>query len=114
LASIFIRTELDDLQLNLRGVDHLFLHLTLFVIELVHVIQLSEQRRSGQRLVVEVEFVDEFLNLVDDVFTQGCNDGVLNDVIVEGVLNHLLRSFVVNLLKEDFAGRVLPATEVLG
>ena len=114
LAHVLVVSELDNVKFNLTSVNHVLLHLSLLVIELVHIVELSEEGRLSQSRVVELELVDELLDLVDNVLGESSNDGVLNNVIVEGVLNHLLTGLVIDLLDEDFASLVLPATEGFG
>lgn len=111
LAGVFVHTELNNVKFNLLGIDHVLLHLSLLVIELVSIIELFEKGRLGKSRVVEIEFVNQFLNLVNNVLRQSSDDGVLDNIVVEGVFNHLLTGFVIYLLKEDFASLVLPATK---
>jgi hypothetical protein len=83
------------------------------MVESVHVVETLEKRECEQMSGVEIELVNKFLDLMSVVFSQGNDDGVLNDVIVECVLDDLLSRFVVINVGEDLASLVFPTTELL-
>jgi len=114
LRVLLIPSELDDVLLDLESVNQVLLHLPLLMVILGSIVELLEQLMTGQSRVVELEFLDQLLHLVNDVLREGSDHGVLDHVIVESVLDDALACVVVHVLLENLAGRVLPAAEHLG